>query len=34
LLSRSDPDQVERFVLLVMSDEHGAVVQEAAVHKR
>ena len=33
-LSTSDLDQVERFALLVMSDEHGAVVQEAAVPKR
>jgi len=33
-LSTSDLDQVERFALLVMSDEHGAVVQEAGVPKR
>jgi len=33
-LSTSDLDLVERFALLVMSDEHGAVVQEAAAPKR
>jgi len=33
-LSTSNLDQVERFVLLVMSDGHGAVVQEAGVPKR
>jgi len=33
-LSTSDPDQVERFALLVLSDAHGAGVQEAAAPKR
>ncbi|HVE41614.1 MAG TPA: hypothetical protein VNM14_17105 [Planctomycetota bacterium] len=33
-LSTSDLDGVERFALLVLSDEHGAVIQEAAPPKR
>jgi hypothetical protein len=33
-LSTDDLDRVDRFALLVMSDEHGAVVREAAAPKR
>jgi len=33
-LSTGDLDRVDRFALLVLSDEHGAVVQEAAPPKR
>ncbi len=33
-LSTDDLDRVERFAILVLSDEHGAVVQEAAPPKR
>ncbi len=33
-LSTDDLDRVDRFALLVLSDEHGAVVQEAAPPKR
>lgn len=33
-LSTSDLDHVDRFALLVLSDEHGAVIQEAAPPKR
>jgi hypothetical protein len=33
-LSTDDLDRVERFALLVLSDEHGAVVREAAPPKR
>jgi hypothetical protein len=33
-LSTSDLDNVDRFALLVLSDDHGAVIQEAAPPKR
>jgi len=33
-LSTSDLDHVDRFALLVLSDDHGAVIQEAAPPKR
>jgi len=33
-LSTNDLDHVDRFALLVLSDEHGAVVEEAAAPKR
>jgi len=33
-LSTNDLDDVDRFALLVLSDEHGAVIQEAAPPKR
>jgi hypothetical protein len=33
-LSTSDLDNVDRFALLVLSDEHGAVIQEAMPPKR
>jgi hypothetical protein len=33
-LSTSDLDTVDRFALLVLSDDHGAVIQEAAPPKR
>jgi hypothetical protein len=33
-LSTNDLDHVERFALLVLSDEHGAIVREAGPPKR
>ena len=33
-LSTSDLDRVERFALLVMSDQHGALIREAAPPQR